>query len=424
MQVETQDQVCPLCRRAGGPRPHASGPSRLCYDCCLMIEPMAPRSYSRQSYSGFAPGIQASLAGASAITTEVMTATTAIDPVFISPRQEDKDLSSFMTLEESVAEPAATKSEHPDLELALEATAADTADSVPPSQELEHASEREPAEASWLTAEDVAAETTESRAAAREWRDQRFEFAREEDVTDVAEPARATAFLDNIAADEAITEPPRSIEAETSGAKPEGFVAATDPWENPLPAWEYSQNEWPVMLGPKEKRQNKKAFLLIAAVVLLAVLAGLFFFVIKPGAGSTELGNEAQLAQVASAPSTAQPGGQVPPAAATTAAQSTPRPESTAPTQSAPAAGRYSLQASASPSKAEADEFAAKLRQAGLPAYVVSADLGRKGVWYRVRVGGFESAQDALQFAAEAKERARASGLALKNLNVVENDKL
>jgi cell division protein FtsN len=44
----------------------------------------------------------------------------------------------------------------------------------------------------------------------------------------------------------------------------------------------------------------------------------------------------------------------------------------------------------------------------------VSADLPRRGKWFRVRVGRFNSADDAQKFAAEAQNRAKAAGLSLQ----------
>lgn len=397
-----------------------------------MIEPMAPHSYR-----GRATVMQPSLMGAGAVTTEMMAAGHAVAPGFIEPTSEPGDA----TIEYSA------------LDLETEESPAWADDSAPPHalRDAGYAGGRTGAEADWITAEDVSAEMAESHAGeylaaenlaaeevaaqdrvdARGWPDQRFEFAREEDVTDVAEPPIASSFDEAVAAG-AMPGPPRTIEAEPVDAGSEGFVAATDPWQNPLPAWEYSQNEWPVVLAPKKERRHKKRLTLIAAVLLLALLAGLYFLVTRPGADATPKDDKAQLAEPAAAPS-ASPQEQSPPAAISAAARSTPEPaapqqpttqqaatQQATPEQPAPS-GRYSLQASASPSQAEAEDFAARLRQAGLPAYVLSADLGRKGVWYRVRVGGFESAQDAARFVAQAKERARAAGVALKGLNVVEN---
>jgi cell division protein FtsN len=49
-----------------------------------------------------------------------------------------------------------------------------------------------------------------------------------------------------------------------------------------------------------------------------------------------------------------------------------------------------------------------------VPSYVVSADLARRGRWFRVRVGRFNTAEDAQKFAKEAQLRAKAAGMSLQ----------
>jgi cell division septation protein DedD len=394
-----------------------------------MIEPMAPRSYAGRSLV-----VQSPLQDLSAVSTEVAAAIPTPLQDFIEPSREEEYLPPFTTIEEELPADEARTIESPALEIEAEGADGPYLDIATPSPlpDLGYESEREPVEPRWLTADNLASESVgsplpehlvaESQVGAREWPDQRFEFAREEVVTDGVEIPRTSAFETDVIDEQSVE--PQSVEAKSGGAVPEGFIAATDPWENPLPAWEFSQNEWPVMLAPKNQRDNNKRLLIIAAILLFIILAALYFFVIQPGADTIEPGDEAQAAQPPSAALPVSPKSQAPSAAVSAAAQLGPQPESFRPQQTTPSTGRYSLQASASPSQTEADEFAARLRQAGLPAFVVSADLGRKGVWHRVRIGGFESAQDALRFTGEARERARASGLTLKNLNVVENDKL
>lgn len=75
---------------------------------------------------------------------------------------------------------------------------------------------------------------------------------------------------------------------------------------------------------------------------------------------------------------------------------------------------RYSLQAAAFPNEAGANEFCERLKRAGVPAYIVAADIAGRGRWFRIRVGRFESTQDADRFASESRRRARAAGLSLQ----------
>ena len=57
--------------------------------------------------------------------------------------------------------------------------------------------------------------------------------------------------------------------------------------------------------------------------------------------------------------------------------------------------GAFVIQAYSFKEKARADAIMEKMKTQGYPAYVLMSDLGDKGVWYRVRVGAFASAQEA-----------------------------
>lgn len=81
-----------------------------------------------------------------------------------------------------------------------------------------------------------------------------------------------------------------------------------------------------------------------------------------------------------------------------TAPESAPPPTATetAPESAVPSGGGgFTVQVRSSPSETDARAFADALRSAGFDAYVVKADLGKRGVWYRVRVGRFESREAA-----------------------------
>jgi cell division septation protein DedD len=77
----------------------------------------------------------------------------------------------------------------------------------------------------------------------------------------------------------------------------------------------------------------------------------------------------------------------------------------------------------ASSNEGEANSFAERLKTVAIPAYVVRADLGSHGIWYRVRIGRFATPEEAQRFAAEARARARAVGVTLKDLQVTGYDK-
>lgn len=201
-------------------------------------------------------------------------------------------------------------------------------------------------------------------------------------------------------------------------------AAAADPWDNPLPAWECSRSEWPVLLGPKRQISATRHRSLFVAIALV-VLAGASYLIYRPISAkqravvTTELSAQAPAAAVIEHPASAKEPGDTQNEAEGSGAQDS-KPAQTSTSEVAPANeiknvnGRFSLQAAAFPNWESANELAEKLKRAGVPSYLVAADIARRGRWYRVRVGGFNSAADAERFAPEAQMRARASGLSLR----------
>lgn len=222
-------------------------------------------------------------------------------------------------------------------------------------------------------------------------------------------------------------------------------AAPADPWQDPLPAWDYSRSEWPVLMVPPRERSFAKFKVLFAVALVLAVAAG-FYYLIYPrisrnrplaanslsSDGQPEQRDAAQKpsesvqpiqSKEASTPSNAPPVAQEQPVqpvqpvqklvSGSGAASGTPTSESAA-SGAGNAQGRFALQAASFPTRAGADELAEKLRSAGVPSYVVSADLARRGRWFRVRVGRFNSAEEAQRFAGEAQQRAKAAGISLQ----------
>ena len=56
----------------------------------------------------------------------------------------------------------------------------------------------------------------------------------------------------------------------------------------------------------------------------------------------------------------------------------------------------YTLQLSSFQERAEADSFYGQLTAAGYSPYIVEAEVPGRGIWYRVRLGNFESYNDAI----------------------------
>ena len=58
-------------------------------------------------------------------------------------------------------------------------------------------------------------------------------------------------------------------------------AAPADPWEDPLPVWDYSRSEWPVLMGPPRERSFAKFKVPFAVALVLAFAAG-FYYLIYP----------------------------------------------------------------------------------------------------------------------------------------------
>ncbi len=78
-----------------------------------------------------------------------------------------------------------------------------------------------------------------------------------------------------------------------------------------------------------------------------------------------------------------------------------------APPKEAVKGGAFTLQLSAFQSKAEADKFSSKLREKGYAPYIVSAEVPKKGTWYRVRMGSFETKEKAAHYLADFKRETK-----------------
>jgi hypothetical protein len=215
---------------------------------------------------------------------------------------------------------------------------------------------------------------------------------------------------------------------------------AADPWDDPLPAWEYSRNEYPLYVGVSQRNNIfRLQTLLVPAVLIVCLVAAYLIFQARNGVpqdGQAALNSEQGKADDASPVTTPQAPVEGDDARAAgrassesaSAAQASAEPASAEPTSAEQPAitgtqWRHALQALASPSQGEANIFAERLVSAGIPAYVIPADIERRGKWFRVRVGGFNTAQEAMKFVAEARMRAKAAGISLKDLNVVDYEK-
>jgi DedD protein len=70
-------------------------------------------------------------------------------------------------------------------------------------------------------------------------------------------------------------------------------------------------------------------------------------------------------------------------------------------------AAHFTLQLSAFPDKADAEEFMHKIQSAGYKPFLVASEIPGKGVFYRVRVGDYGSRQSAVDAKAEFERKQR-----------------
>jgi cell division septation protein DedD len=217
------------------------------------------------------------------------------------------------------------------------------------------------------------------------------------------------------------------------------YKEAIDPWDDPLPAWEQSRNEYPLYVGISERKHHSRLkTLLVPAVVFVCLVAAYFIFqssgrapqnheaLEDSGQGNLESSLPVATPQASDLKPDSQDAQQAASTSSDAAAALASEEKKNAPVASAAINNgvetqwQHSLQALASQSADEANTFAEKLKSAGIPAYVIPADIGNRGRWFRVRIGGFNTPQEAQNFAAEARLRAKAAGVTLKDLNLVD----
>lgn len=80
-------------------------------------------------------------------------------------------------------------------------------------------------------------------------------------------------------------------------------------------------------------------------------------------------------------------------------------PPKPAPQPAARAKGNWMVQVASFNSAAQANERVSSLRAKGVEGRVVQADLGSKGTWYRVQIGGYETREAATSFGNQLKAK-------------------
>ncbi len=71
---------------------------------------------------------------------------------------------------------------------------------------------------------------------------------------------------------------------------------------------------------------------------------------------------------------------------------------------------RFTVQVASLPDRKEAEAFASRLRQQGLAPIVTAAEIPGKGTFYRVRLGRFDSRDEALRYLDDVRRETRLEG--------------
>lgn len=421
MQAETLTQTCPLCRRSATDAHDAPG-TRLCRDCRSMLAPILPRAGAVQPDYAVALGA-APLAQASApvLAREVdfdelaFTPAAAIDENF-AQLDEDEEAVVFFNTPPAAGAPAEARP------AAFAPSFKPTAPEAFVTPDLYEAPEvfiapdqyEDDIEPATETATPVTLPVAPAHA-------QQAAFVAEATADETA-PATVTVPAADLSVEEPATNtaPSADLFAEAAAAP---AAPPADPWDDPLPAWEYSHNEWPLLVKDKPPSRVSRIKWPLVAVLVIGIAAAAYFLFLRPHGEATAT-QQALTVPAEQSPAPAPPAAKPTPQANATpaAAQET---KAAAQPPAGPAAEgqwKHALQAMASPVEGEANAFAERLKTAAIPAYVVRAEVNGH-VWYRVRVGRFATAEEAQRYGAEARSRARAAGVALKELQVTAYDK-
>jgi cell division septation protein DedD len=161
----------------------------------------------------------------------------------------------------------------------------------------------------------------------------------------------------------------------------------------------------PVVEPPKGRSgRGLLVWALLAVFVVVASVVLILKFYTR-GNGTTARTPTAATQKPAPAPAPTPPETAVATQPAPPAPQPSPPPAASAPSGT----GVFTIQVRSSPNEADAKAAAAALASAGFDAYVMRADLGARGIWYRVRVGRFGTRDEARQAVAKLHANGRAT---------------
>jgi cell division septation protein DedD len=188
-----------------------------------------------------------------------------------------------------------------------------------------------------------------------------------------------------------------------------------------------------MMVNAESERRSRKPLVILVVLLLLAAGGAAAYFkldAIKELVGMNKADNTQRAPSNIPAParpdagsSAPQPATQVNPnlAGSRPAADGSGQPSASQPAGSAGSTGAsdsasggrplFSLQAASFPNEKGARDYSERLIRAGVPAYVVAADIPKRGRWYRVRAGKFATQEETRKYASEWQQRMRAAGI-------------
>ena len=185
------------------------------------------------------------------------------------------------------------------------------------------------------------------------------------------------------------------------------------------------EHQWTLVVGEERRRLWPAFRVALVVILILACAAAGYLYVVrlknKANTPSQAAGNaEPVKAATSKTGNAAKPGSESAPLLA--AAHGSDQQQSAKPLAAEPrakeepaAAGKLvTLQAASFPNEAAATAFSERLVKAGVPSYVIGADVPHKGRWYRVRAGKFDKAEDARGYIAAWQKRAAAAGVSIQ----------
>jgi septal ring-binding cell division protein DamX len=212
--------------------------------------------------------------------------------------------------------------------------------------------------------------------------------------------------------------------APPAAPEPERAIPAAEPARPPLaqprqtPA-EMSSTYPPAWVAPvleeETKRPGRPLWTLSVLAIVTVALCGYFAWkfglreVFAPARPVAEAAPKPAPQPAPSAPASKAEPKSEPTQAPAAAEAATPAEAAPTPAAAPAGGGAFTVQVSSSTSEADARAAAAALASAGFDAYVVRADLGKRGVWYRVRVGRFATRDEARAASARLRGSGRAT---------------